>query len=75
MALKDQRHQFPRTSPDKRSNQQVAKCMDTNPVGVVGLYVDDILPGEKTKKMLNGLMKWVQSQWKTGPEDNHTIHT
>eukprot|EP00971_Amphidinium_carterae_P101354 2005950-Amphidinium_carterae.1 len=50
----------------------------TRPVGVVGLYVDDILAGAD-KNICQGLMKWVKGIWNTGqvefagPEDPNTI--
>eukprot|EP00971_Amphidinium_carterae_P007487 148572-Amphidinium_carterae.1 len=56
--LAEQRHKLPKISPDHRSDEQVAKWTEARPVGVVGLYVDDILAGTN-KNICQGLMNWI----------------
>eukprot|EP00971_Amphidinium_carterae_P222855 4422549-Amphidinium_carterae.1 len=51
-----------RGSPNGRSDEQFAKWTEVKPVGVVGLYVDNILAGEE-KPIVMGLTKWMQEQW------------
>eukprot|EP00971_Amphidinium_carterae_P278546 5529333-Amphidinium_carterae.1 len=76
--LSEQRQKLPKITPDKRSDEQVAKWTEARPVGVVGLYVDDTLAGA-TKAICQGLMSWIKRVWNTGqveyagPEDPNTI--
>eukprot|EP00971_Amphidinium_carterae_P041465 814199-Amphidinium_carterae.1 len=64
-ALSQQKKAIPRIFPDKRSDEQICEWDKTRPVGVVGVYVDDILTSCE-KEIIDAFMSWVKSKWKTG---------